>query len=107
MDWISLAQNLGIPVTCLAALAFAVWKSLVWLGMNVVKPVADRHIKFLDAVETAINGMVRSITALGGRMDNLENKLETIHQDVRSGYMRETTRLKDSVEAASKLPVRE
>lgn len=49
--WLQIAQTLGIPVACLVALSLAVWAVLKWLAINVLKPLADRHVKFLDSVE--------------------------------------------------------
>jgi hypothetical protein len=48
MDWQNLLQNLGLPVTLLFAVLLALWKALVWSGTNLIKPLADKHIEFLD-----------------------------------------------------------
>lgn len=70
--WGSLIQTFGIAVACLAALSFAVWRSLVFIGKNVVIPVAERHIRFLDEVAMAIKSHTELLAATEARLEKLE-----------------------------------
>ncbi len=52
--YIQLVLTLGFPSACLMAVGVAVWRILVWVGANVVKPATAKHIEFLDSVQESI-----------------------------------------------------
>ena len=60
-ELIVVARTFGVAVACLTALAFAVWRSLTWVGMHVAKPVADRHVKFLDDLTDRVGHQDRAM----------------------------------------------
>lgn len=80
MDWVSVATNLGIPAVCLLALGAGVWKVMTWLGQNIVKPVADRHVKFLDDLSTAIATQTQAQTSMGTQLSEIVATQSTISQ---------------------------
>lgn len=65
MDWLIVAQSLGIPVMCLVALAFAVWKALIWAAQNIIQPLAIKHMDFIDRVAGSVDSMTGSMKQLG------------------------------------------
>lgn len=75
MDWLDVLKTFGLPVVCLFALAMVVYRGLVWVGVNIAKPVADRHIKFLDELSTAMSS--QSVTIQTMQVQNTKN-LETV-----------------------------
>lgn len=76
MDFLTVLQNFGVSVACLAALGFAVWRALVWVGVHVAKPVADRHIRFLDELSTATASQSLALQTMsvqqGKNLDGIE-----------------------------------
>ena len=61
MEFITIAKDFGIPIALLVFLCFAIWKVLVWLGNEVVKPLTERHIKFIDKVEKSIIDQAKNV----------------------------------------------
>lgn len=100
--WTNLIQTFGIAVTCLVALALAVWRILVWVGEKVIVPVSERHIKFLDEVSASVRAQsdfaraqreemvahTRMLEALEkrlfARMDQVELVVRAVHVHVGS-----------------------
>jgi len=56
MDFAQFVQNVGFPGACLAILGFAVWKALIYLTTQILKPIAERHLRFIDAMEKSQEG---------------------------------------------------
>jgi hypothetical protein len=64
MDFVDFMRTFGFPAGCLVALSLAVWRVLTWVGVNVVKPVGDRVIKFLDDQTIIMNSLVDRLNRL-------------------------------------------
>lgn len=91
MEWLSIAQSLGVPVMCLVALAFAVWKALIWTAREVLKPLAAKHMDFVDRVARSVDTMTVAMKDLGesrvrelsttsaivDRLDHIAERVET------------------------------
>lgn len=54
MDAVQLIQSVGVPVGLLLILLVAMWRTLQWSAMNIIKPWTERHIAFLDRVEKTV-----------------------------------------------------
>lgn len=63
MDFKDLIQNFGLAVACLIALGLGTWRALKWVGANVLKPMADRHIRFIDEVATVVKDQAGAIVS--------------------------------------------
>jgi hypothetical protein len=53
MDWVDVATRFGLPTMFLLGLSFALWKTGVWLAVNVVTPIVTAHKAYLE--RTALN----------------------------------------------------
>ena len=84
MDFVTIAQNLGIAVACLAALGWAVWSAARWTLANIAKPVADRHIKFLDDLSLAMGSQSQALQTMavqqGKNLDANERIMSRIEE---------------------------
>lgn len=76
VDFPNLVQTVGVPVACLAALAFAVWRTLNWLGVHVVRPVAARHVKFLDELGLAMAAQSQAMQTLAIQQTKYAEQIE-------------------------------
>lgn len=77
----TLASNLGVAVACLAALGLALWRGMIWIGANVLKPVADRHIKFLDDLSMSQAAMAASVQTVVLKVsESLEHSEQIMQQ---------------------------
>ena len=51
MDFAKIATDFGLVAALLVAILLALYRMGKWLGTNVVKPLADRHLVFLERIE--------------------------------------------------------
>ena len=71
MDFTSLAEKFG-PVTAIAAVVgYTLYRFASWAGEKVVLPITQRHLQFLDKVETGLD-------RLGAAMDRLARNQQEI-----------------------------
>lgn len=96
-QWINAAGTLGIPAVILFASGVALWRAGRWCGTDVIKPVANRHLAFLDALDVAINKIASTSSQISDslsattsaiktthdKLDNHGRKLDEIHQAVK------------------------
>ena len=51
MTWIDFAERLGLPAGLLMVVLAAAGRACSWIGTEVVVPLRDRHLAFLDRTE--------------------------------------------------------
>lgn len=82
MDWIAAVQTVGVAGACLIALGVAVWRSMTWVGHYILKPVAERHIKFLDELSTAMASQSQALQTMaiqqGKNLDGIERIMDEL-----------------------------
>jgi hypothetical protein len=71
MDWLQIAQSLGIPVMCLVALAVAVWKGIIWIGKYILQPLATKHMDFVDKVSVSVEQQTNAARSTAESMRDL------------------------------------
>lgn len=71
MDWFSIMANYGVAIACLVALGLAVWRAMIYLTTNIIKPLVDRHLKFLDELSTALSAQSQALLTMSLRMDQI------------------------------------
>ena len=64
MDVVSIATQFGVTAACLFGLSIAVWRGIIWVSTNIAKPVADRHIKFLDDLSLSMSAQSQALQTL-------------------------------------------
>ncbi len=52
MDLYQFAQVFGFPAACLIAVGFGVWRIVTYVVTKILTPIAERHIQFLDKLES-------------------------------------------------------
>ncbi len=70
---IEIAKTVGVPVATLAAVCYAIWRVLIWVGREVVIPVRD---KLLNKGVTVLDRMDSSISSLQDLMERTGEKIE-------------------------------
>lgn len=63
--------NYGVAIACLVALGLAVWRAMIYLTTNIIKPLVDRHLKFLDELSTALSAQSQALLTMSLRMDQI------------------------------------
>lgn len=80
MDFTQIATNFGVAVAALVALGVAVWRAGVWIGRNIAQPVANRHIKFLDELSSAMANQSQAMQTMaiqqGRNLTGIEKIME-------------------------------
>jgi hypothetical protein len=75
----------GVVLVILAALAFAVWRTLSWVGREFVIPGRDRMFRHLDRVDQTMQDVSTSLQKLAtvpDRLDTIEGKVDGLSQRV-------------------------
>jgi len=75
----------GVVLVILAALAFAVWRVLSWVGREFVIPGRDRMFRHLDRVDQTMQDVSTSLQKLAtvpDRLDTIEGKVDGLSQRV-------------------------
>ena len=57
-DWLTIIDRLGLPVVALIAIGYGLHNSARWLGNNILMPIHQRHLIFLDRLEAGISRIV-------------------------------------------------
>jgi hypothetical protein len=81
MDWVSLIHSLGLPTALLLLILMALGRAGVWAANNLMKPLVDKHIEFLDkAIEandkiaTSQAEITRALLTMNDRLDRLSKE---------------------------------
>ena len=53
MDFWTAVERVGIPMAILSVFAIAVWRVLMWIGREVVKPITASHIALVESTKVA------------------------------------------------------
>jgi len=72
MGWTDVAERLGLPAALLVVVLAAAGRACAWVGREVVVPLRDRHLAFLDRTERLLAGQERSL----GRLVELTERID-------------------------------
>lgn len=85
--WVVATKQLGLPTVLLILVGIGIYNSSTWLGSNVLKPLTERQIEFINQVEKSVerityiveehqknNGVIaRELESLNSGIDKLNN----------------------------------
>lgn len=92
MDFWTAAQTFGISVACLFFLSVGVAAALRWAAKVLVEPLVARHLKFLDELSLAIQGIAAGMQAIAHRLAEREQRMderEAEHDDIENRRLEE------------------
>jgi hypothetical protein len=78
MDIIQATRDLGIPVVALLAIGIGLWRVIEWLGREVIIPLKDRHLAFLDSLATTMSTLADTQTAIVSTQKDIMREMEHI-----------------------------
>ena len=85
-DWFTaVGERFGFPIACLFAVCAAVGMVCHWMAIEVVKPVADRHIRFIDVLESERSKDKDVLRDISGSIQDLANQQRITNQILRRG----------------------
>ncbi len=70
-NWVEIIEKLGLPVGMLAFVSYSLWKATAWLGVNILAPLKDRHLQFLDSLQITLKILAEGQTALAKEMETI------------------------------------
>ena len=82
MDFLTVAQVLGIPTACLVALAVAVWAVLKWCAKYILKPAVDKHLKLVDQLTVKLSIQAGSVERLTMSLEDMSKRVREVHDKV-------------------------
>jgi|SRR6516225_9781732 hypothetical protein len=77
MDYLAIAERLGIPFVCILAMALAIWQAVRWFAKSIVQPLIKAHINYLN--ETVAQGKENTQT-----MKEILGSQKELVSDIRS-----------------------
>ncbi|CAB4160939.1 hypothetical protein UFOVP731_23 [uncultured Caudovirales phage] len=78
MDFIQAARDLGIPVAALIAIGIGLWRIIEWLGKEVIIPLKDRHLAFLDSLSITLATLADTQTNMVSAQQDIMREMEAI-----------------------------
>jgi hypothetical protein len=76
MTWIDFAERLGLPAGLLMVVLAAAGRACSWIGTEVVVPLRDRHLAFLDRTEQLLEGQEQSLGRLVELTERIDKRTE-------------------------------
>ena len=76
MTWIDIAERLGLPAGLLMVVLAAAGRACSWIGTEVVVPLRDRHLAFLDRTEQLLEGQEQSLGRLAELTERIDKRTE-------------------------------
>lgn len=62
--WFRAAERFGVPVVLLLLLCGVLISAGRWVGTEIIKPAADRHLQFIDSVELSVKQQATTLEVL-------------------------------------------
>ena len=82
MDWLTIVQNVGVPAAVMAAGGMALWRIVVWAGNEVVIPLRDRHVKFLDSLQANLETQAATTSQIVATQQELACGIREVKQAI-------------------------
>lgn len=81
LSWVTLINNVGVPVAFLCAIAYAVFKGVSFLGPRFTLLI-EAHLKLLDSLDKQMQSQTDILRSLSDRVSRHDTLLHEIHSSV-------------------------
>ena len=99
---INFLERFGLPTGVLIAFAYFVAQSIRWFGANVVVPMKDRHISFLENLEKCLDKITDSQIQICDNTHSIRDDVDKITES-QAVLKSESKIMKDKVEGLSSM----
>lgn len=82
--WFQVAEKLGIPTAFLLLACGAAWLVASWVGTEILKPAADRHLQFIDSVELSVKQQANTLEVISRNSAMQLEAMETMSDEQRA-----------------------
>lgn len=65
-------KSLGVPSAILVVITLAMWKAGSWTGDNILTPLVQRQIKFMDELGNAQQSQTRTLEAVADSLNEIQ-----------------------------------
>jgi len=80
--WVGVIKQLGLPTLLLMLAIFGAYESTIWFGREVVIPLSDRQIKFIDQVEQNVTKITSIVEEHQRNAVTIANELQTLNDGI-------------------------
>jgi len=72
MDLIQFTREFGLPTIYLAVLSYACWTVFAWAGKEVVIPLRNKHMAFLESLEITLRTIADTQNQIANEIASLK-----------------------------------
>ena len=80
---IDIIERFGVSLSFLVFLLWAVYKGLSWLGQNILLPLHQRHMVFIDRLESSIGEVAKAQAESLRILTEVLNYTRTLKKEVK------------------------
>lgn len=76
--WLRIFERLGLPVAILCFLGYGGWVGARWLGTEIIVPMFNRQMEFIDKVETSVDEVAKAAAAANADRNEMVHQLQML-----------------------------
>lgn len=80
--WVQVIKQLGLPTLLLLLGIFGAYQAASWFGREVIVPLSDRQIKFIDQVEDSVQKITAIIEEHQRNAAVIAKELDTLNKGI-------------------------
>lgn len=89
-EWAAILRDIGVPAAMLLVLARGLWVGGKWVGDHVVRPLVERHLRFVDDVSKTLLAVRKSSFRMARAQSQFVKAhvslIESLRQDLESRF---------------------
>lgn len=81
MQWTDMVDKLGVPSILLMTMILGAWKSCGWLATNILLPLTNRHMFFLEKLERNFEQIDTAISKIAETQQRMSTKIICLNKE--------------------------
>lgn len=81
MNWTDLVEKMGLPGVLLGVLIYGLWKSCGWIAQNILVPLTNRHMFFLEKLERNFDQIDSAISKIADAQHKMSTKIVCLNKE--------------------------
>jgi hypothetical protein len=77
MEPLAAIRELGLPVVALLAIGAGIWRVCEWLGREVIIPLRNRHLGFLDSLAATLKTLADTQESMAHEISVISDSIST------------------------------
>jgi len=83
LNIVDIFERFGVTLSCLVFLLWVVYKGFSWLGQNILLPLHQRHMVFIDRLESSIGEVAKAQAESLRILTEVLNYTRTLKKEVK------------------------